>query len=84
MMDPRHAIQMTTVNNDDSQFVDKVKGKDLINVSTSLRYLFQMEVCPSSGMIVMFPAWLSHYVPYLELESDRIAISFNVHAVSLV
>mmetsp|Transcript_19087 Transcript_19087/g.30353 ORF Transcript_19087/g.30353 Transcript_19087/m.30353 type:complete len:358 (-) Transcript_19087:60-1133(-) len=65
IMDPRHAIQMTTVNNDDTQFVDK------------------MEICPSSSMVTMFPAWLSHFVPYLEMEEERIAVSFNVHAIPL-
>jgi len=64
-MDPRHGIQMTTVNSNDSQFVDK------------------MEVCPATGMIVMFPSWLSHFVPYLEMQDERIAVSFNLHAVPL-
>lgn len=65
LVDPRPGIQMTTVSNQDMQFVEK------------------MEVCPAEGMVVMFPAWMSHYVPYVEVEGDRVAVAFNVHAVAV-
>ena len=31
-----------------------------------------------SGMLVMFPAWLPHFVPANQSTTDRISISFNV------
>jgi hypothetical protein len=35
---------------------------------------------PKSGMIVMFPSWLSHGVDPWEGEGERISIALNVFA----
>ena len=54
------------------------------------QFMEAREVCPRSGLLVMFPAWLSHGVTPLEAEDEeedadagglggRVAVAFNVH-----
>ena len=49
------------------------------------QFMESRTICPRSGLLVLFPAWLSHSVTPLEAESTqqekRMAIAFNVHAV---
>ncbi|GAB5365223.1 hypothetical protein AAMO2058_001038900 [Amorphochlora amoebiformis] len=47
------------------------------------QFVEKMEVCPTEGMVVMFPSWMSHFVPYIETKGERIAVSFNVHAIPI-
>jgi uncharacterized protein (TIGR02466 family) len=62
--------------------LDPRPGVKMTTVSnTDDQFVDKMEVCPNAGMAVMFPGWLSHYVPYIEGAGERIAISWNVHAV---
>ena len=52
-------------------------------------------ICPTSGQLLLFPAWLSHSVPHIEARQssapgaggadwERIAVAFNVHGAEAV
>jgi uncharacterized protein (TIGR02466 family) len=38
----------------------------------------EIEYTPHSGDLIIFPAWLQHYVDCHEYDSERISISFNI------
>ena len=43
------------------------------------------EVCPTEGLLVLFPSWLSHSVTRLadSAAGERIAVAFNVHGAEV-
>ncbi len=46
--------------------------------SGGIRQGMSLDIEPESGLLVMFPSWLSHHVHPYAGERERIAISFNV------
>ena len=49
-------------------------------------FLQRREVCPTEGLLVLFPSWLSHSVTRLADDGaagERIAVAFNVHGAEV-
>ena len=49
------------------------------------QFLERREVCPTEGLLVLFPSWLSHSVTRLgdSAAGERIAVAFNVHGAEV-
>ena len=47
------------------------------------QFLERREVCPTEGLLVLFPSWLSHSVTRLGDASAGDAVAFNVHGAEV-
>lgn len=51
------------------------------------QFIEAREICPQAGLLVMFPAWLSHGVNPIDDDGEgdeaRVAVAFNVHGAEV-
>ena len=67
-------------NNPDSGVIEFMDPRAAINVLPipGMPFSDKFRVEPQSGMILLFPSWMYHYVNAYQGEGVRISISFNV------
>ena len=48
------------------------------NCQTPLKFDNGIEIVPKTGMLIVFPGYLHHWVPKIENEDKRITVAFNI------
>ena len=64
--------------------VDPRPGAQMVTLGANdNQFMEARTICPSAGLLVMFPSWLSHGVTPLDEDGtsgeSRVAVAFNVH-----
>ena len=72
------------------RFTDPRPAAMMVTLGANDRqFLESRDICPHTGLLVLFPSWLSHRVTRIEPDvgadddETRIAIAFNVHGAEV-
>ncbi len=60
------------------EFIDPRVGADMVPLPGD-PFGRKQRIAPEPGMMIMFPAWLPHYVNPFQGDGERISIAFNVN-----
>lgn len=63
------------------EFIDPRVGADMVEIPGA-PFGRKYRITPEPGMLLLFPAWLQHYVNPFAGDGERISIAFNVNILS--